>query len=84
MKNIQNDKSPRNDGLTKEFYEGFCNEIKKFYNFSNRSKSQRWIKPLTKKERQKIHQKLAPHFFIQDRQQNNFKSSFRKFKKCSL
>ena len=28
MKNMQNNKSPRNDGLTKEFYEGFWDEIK--------------------------------------------------------
>ena len=28
MKNMQNNKSCGNDGLTKEFYEGFWNEIK--------------------------------------------------------
>ena len=28
MKNMQNNKSPGNDGLTKEFYEGFWDEIK--------------------------------------------------------
>ena len=28
MKNMQNNKSPRNDELTKEFYEGFWDEIK--------------------------------------------------------
>ena len=25
---MQNDKSPGNNGLTKEFYETFCNELK--------------------------------------------------------
>ena len=29
MKNMQNNKSPGNDGLTKEFYDGFWDEIKK-------------------------------------------------------
>ena len=28
MKNMQNKKSPRNDGLTKEFFEGFWDEVK--------------------------------------------------------
>ena len=28
MKNMQTNKSPGNDGLTKEFYEGFWDEIK--------------------------------------------------------
>ena len=28
MKDTQNSKSPVNDGLTKEFYEGFWDEIK--------------------------------------------------------
>ena len=28
MKNMENNKSPGNDGLTKEFYEGFSDEIK--------------------------------------------------------
>ena len=28
MKNMQDNKSPGNDGLTKEFYEGFWDEIK--------------------------------------------------------
>ena len=28
MKNMQNNKSRRNDGLTKDFYEGFWNKIK--------------------------------------------------------
>ena len=28
MENMQNNKSPGNDGLTKEFYEGFWDEIK--------------------------------------------------------
>ena len=28
MKNMQNNKSPGNDGLTKEFYGGFWNEFK--------------------------------------------------------
>ena len=28
MKNMQNNKSPGNDGLSKEFYEGFSDEIK--------------------------------------------------------
>ena len=28
MKNMQNNKSPGNDGLTKKFYEGFWDEIK--------------------------------------------------------
>ena len=34
MKNMQNNKSPGNDGLTKEFYEGFWDEIKEFLNVS--------------------------------------------------
>ena len=28
MKHMQNNKSPRNDGLAKEFYEGFWDDIK--------------------------------------------------------
>ena len=28
MKNMQDNKSPGNDGLTKQFYEGFWDEIK--------------------------------------------------------
>ena len=28
MKNMQNNKSPGNDGLSKVFYEGLCDEIK--------------------------------------------------------
>ena len=31
MKNIQNNKSPGYDGLTKELYEGFCDEIKELF-----------------------------------------------------
>ena len=31
MKNMQNNKSPGNDGLTKEFYEGFWVEIKELF-----------------------------------------------------
>ena len=34
MKDTQNSKSPVNDGLTKEFYEGFWDEIKEFLNVS--------------------------------------------------
>ena len=30
MKNIQNNKSPGNNGLTKEFYEGFWDKMKEF------------------------------------------------------
>ena len=28
MKSMKNNKTPRNDGLTKEFYEAFCDELK--------------------------------------------------------
>ena len=31
MKNMQNNKSPGSDGLTKEFYKGFCDEIKELF-----------------------------------------------------
>ena len=31
LKIIQNDKSPGNDGLTKEFYETFWNELKEIF-----------------------------------------------------
>lgn len=31
MKNMQNDKSPCNDELTKEFYETFQNELKEIF-----------------------------------------------------
>ena len=31
IKSMQNNKSPRNNGLTKEFYECFCNEIKEMF-----------------------------------------------------
>ena len=31
MKNMQNNRSSGNNGLTKEFYKGFWNEIKKLF-----------------------------------------------------
>ena len=31
MKNMHNNKSLENDGLTKEYYEGFCDEIKELF-----------------------------------------------------
>ena len=31
MKNMQNNKSLENDGLAKEYYEGFCDEIKELF-----------------------------------------------------
>ena len=31
LKSMQNDKSPGNDGLTKEFYETFWNELKEIF-----------------------------------------------------
>ena len=63
MKNMQNNKSPGNDGLTKEFYEGFWDEIKELLIVSateakqrgelNILQSQAIIKLIQKKDRDK-------------------------------
>ena len=31
LKSMENDKSPSNDGLTKEFHETFCNQLKEIF-----------------------------------------------------
>ena len=63
MKNMQNSKSPGNDGLTKEFYEGFWDKIKEFLITSateakhggelSISQRQAIIKSIEKKDRDK-------------------------------
>ena len=63
MKNMQNNKSPGNDGLTKEFYEGFWDEIKELLIASateanhrgelSISQRQAIIKLIEKKDREK-------------------------------
>ena len=63
MENMQNNKSRRNDGLTKEFYEGFWNEIKELLTASATEAKQRGelsisqgqaiIKLIEKKDRDK-------------------------------
>ena len=63
LKSMQNNKSPRNDGLTKEFYEKFWNEIKNLFMNSimearekkklSTSQRQAVIKLIEKKERDK-------------------------------
>ena len=63
LKSMQNNKSPGNDGLTKEFYETFWNEIKNYFMYSimearekkklSTSQRQAVIKLTEKKERDK-------------------------------
>ena len=85
MKNMQNNKSPGNDELTKEFYKGFWHESKELLIVSvteakrkgelRISKRQAIIKLIKKIWRQKIHWKLATHYLITCPHQTNFKSS---------
>ena len=70
---MQNNKSPGNDGLTKKFIEGFWDEIKELLIASvteakskdelGFSQRQAIIKLIKKRWRQKIHKKLATHYF---------------------
>ena len=84
---MQNDKSPGNDGLTKEFYETFWNELKEIFVDSvleakekghlSISQKQAIIKLTEKKEGDKrFIKKLETHFFVKCRSKNNIKSSF--------
>ena len=88
---MQNDKSPRNDGLTKKFYENFWDDIKEIFLNSGReakeighlSTSQRkvFIKLIEKKDRDKrFTKKLVTNFIVECRLKNNIKSSFRETK----
>ena len=78
LKSMKNDKSPGNDGITKEFYEFFWNDIKnsisdsikKFFISGALSSSQKQaiIKLIERKRQtQTINQELAPSFFVKYR-----------------
>ena len=78
LKSMNNDKSPGNDGLTKEIYETFWNEIKnplissiqRYFEVDQLTISQRQaiIKLIEKKgKRQEIDQKLASDILVQFR-----------------
>ena len=80
---MENNKSPGNDGLTKEFYITFWKEInallllalEKIYLVKQLSAShkQAVIKLIEKKGRnQKVYSKLATYFLTQCRCKNNF------------
>ena len=75
---MKNDKSPGNDGITKEFYEFFWNDIKnsisdsikKFFISGALSSFQKQaiIKLIERKRQtQTINQELAPSFFVKYR-----------------
>ena len=75
LKNIPNNKTPGNDGLFKEFYETFWEDIKDVFIKSSKlvkiegslsiSQRQAVVKLLEKKHRDKIHKKLEAFFFTQ-------------------
>ena len=75
---MKNDKSPGNDGITKEFYEFFWDDIKNSISYSikkffisgalSSSQKQAIIKLIERKRQtQTINQELAPSFFVKYR-----------------
>ena len=82
---MQNEKSPGNDGLTKELYETFWNELKEILigsvsetkekGYLSASQRQAVIGLIEKKKDKEIHAKLDTHFKC--RFKNNIKSTFR-------
>ena len=75
---MQNDKSPGNDDLTKEFYETFWNKLKEIFVDSVLEAKEKGHLSIPQRQ---IHKKLETHFFIKCRSKNNIKSSFRETKK---
>ena len=77
LKSMKNDKSPGNDGITKEFYEFFWDDIKNSLSESikksftsgelSTSQKQAVSKLINKRQRQSVNQELAPNFFVKYR-----------------
>ena len=74
---MQNDKSPGNDDLTKEFYETFWNKLKEIFVDSVLEAKEKGHLSIPQRQ---IHKKLETHFFIKCRSKSNIKSSFRETK----
>ena len=92
LQSMQNGKSPGNDGLTKEFYICFFNEVSKYlidalnhsFKIGHLSTSQRYaiITLIEKKrQRQKIYKKLETNFFNKCGRQNFIESNCHENKK---
>ena len=74
LKSMPNNKTPGNDGLSKEFYEAFWNELKdpllksfyhaKTYKEFSTSQRQAVIKLLEKKDKVKINQELETNLIV--------------------
>ena len=56
LKNMSNNKSPRNDGLTKEFYETFWKDLKKPL-CASITKALRWVKSFSETSSYKTYRK---------------------------
>ena len=72
LQSMENNKSPGNDGLTKEFYTTFWNEVKAPFLLAiekaylvkqlNTSQKQTVIKLIEKRTQKKVYSKLATYF----------------------
>ena len=87
---MQNDKSPGNDGLTKEFYETFWNELKEIFvdsvfetkekvhfSISQRSANNKLTEKKDRDKRFIKNWRLIIYLFMKCRSKINLKSSFR-------